>query len=272
MLKFNTVDFYRASTDLQEFQTMTNYGHLNAAGRGDLLTASNREHLGKLAARLRDHLTVLGANVTVKAAVRLVNILQNEKVTWDSVADMIGQLDLRLEDELHTKHLLVLDPREEALFNPQQPLFGLDVESKFRSEGAFEIDEAAKCMSLGRHTAAVFHMMRIMEIGIRAMARCLQVPDPVKPAERNWGIILKKMKDAMDGKWPTMAARITGDGALFENLYASLDAVKNPWRNDTMHVERKYTDEEARHIFEVVRGFMTNLALRCDENGDPKVS
>jgi hypothetical protein len=61
-----------------------------------------------------------------------------------------------------------------------------------------------------------------------------------------------------------------GDGALFEELHASLDAVKNPWRNATMHVERKYTDDEAEHVFAAVRGFMMKLASRCDENGDPK--
>jgi hypothetical protein len=57
---------------------------------------------------------------------------------------------------------------------------------------------------------------------------------------------------------------------VFEALYASLDAVKNPWRNATMHVENKYTDDEAEHIFVAVKGVMMKLASRCDENGDPK--
>ena len=38
-------------------------------------------------------------------------------------------------------------------------------------------------------------------------------------------------------------------------------------RND--HVERKYTEEEARHVFDAVRGFMMRLAERMDENGLP---
>jgi hypothetical protein len=48
-----------------------------------------------------------------------------------------------------------------------------------------------------------------------------------------------------------------------------LDAVKNPWRNATMHVEKKYTPEEALHIHSSVRGFMMRLADRMDENGIP---
>jgi hypothetical protein len=36
-----------------------------------------------------------------------------------------------------------------------------------------------------------------------------------------------------------------------------------------MHVENKYTDDEAEHIFTAVKGFMKKLAARCDENGMP---
>jgi hypothetical protein len=37
-----------------------------------------------------------------------------------------------------------------------------------------------------------------------------------------------------------------------------------------MHVEKKYTPDEAEHIFGATQGFMRMLADRCDENGDPK--
>ncbi len=81
---------------------------------------------------------------------------------------------------------------------------------------------------------------------------------------------MKNIRDAIDAKWPTTAARAGADGEFFDALYASLDAVKNPWRNATMHPANKYTDEEAEHVFDAVRGFMTKLASRCDEIGEPK--
>jgi hypothetical protein len=112
--------------------------------------------------------------------------------------------------------------------------------------------------------------MRLMEIGIGAVARCLGIPDPIKPSERNWGRILESIQKGIDKHWPNSADRMSGDGALFESLHASLDAVKNPWRNATMHVDNKYTDDEAEHIFMAVKGFMKKLASRCDEGGNPK--
>jgi hypothetical protein len=112
--------------------------------------------------------------------------------------------------------------------------------------------------------------MRTLEIGIKALATCLGIPDPVKPAERNWAIILKSILDAIATKWPKASDKMKGDGRLFEELYASLDAVKNPWRNSTMHVETKFTDDEAEHILIAVKGFMKRLASRMDEKGEPK--
>ena len=155
-------------------------------------------------------------------------------------------------------------------YDPAEPLFGVDFASKFQS-AIFEVDEAGKCFALGRPTASVFHLMRVMEIGIAAMSRCLGIDDPIKPAQRNWGIILKEIWKGIEKNWQTPGDRMTGDGVLFESIYASLDAVKNPWRNATMHVETKYTDEEAENVFVAVRGLMKKIASRMNENGDPKV-
>ena len=33
-----------------------------------------------------------------------------------------------------------------------------------------------------------------------------------------------------------------------------------------------YPPEEAKHVFEVIKGFMKKLATRVDENGDPEAS
>jgi hypothetical protein len=82
--------------------------------------------------------------------------------------------------------------------------------------------------------------------------------------------MLKVFKDELDGRWPNTADKMGGDGRFFEEAYAGLAAMMNPWRNALMHLDQKYTLEEARHIFEVVNGFMRKVASRCDEEGDPK--
>ena len=116
-------------------------------------------------------------------------------------------------------------------------------------------------------------MMRVMEVGIKAVAQCLGIPNPTRPAERNWGYILGEIKkdlDAHGGPTPTKIWSNPLDRDFFSGAYVSLDAVRIAWRNTTMHVENKYNGDEAEQIFITVRGFITKLATRCDENGEPK--
>ena len=192
---------------------------------------------------------------------------------YKEISVLFSDLMSRMFDECRLRKFLALSQKEADLAFPANPLFGAEVDKRFPS-AAFEIEEAGKCMGLSRPTAAVFHCMRVMEIGIKAAARCLAIPDPIKPAERNWGAMLKAVRDEMTrrsaAKLP--ASWANHDKAFFEEVYASLDAVRNPWRNATMHVENKYNEDEAEHIFNAVRAFMRKLASKMDENGDPKVA
>jgi hypothetical protein len=219
---------------------------------------------------LREATEEIGAHITTMAIDEHRSRLQKyNNILFGRLSSDYADILKTLERELSTTHLFSLNADEYKYFEPSDPLFGQDFEAKFGTLGAFELDEAAKCMALGRPTAAVFHMMRILEVGIKALAKCLGIPDPIKPSERNWGKILEKiMKDGIEKKWPS-ANRISGDGRFFEDLCATLDAVKNPWRNSTMHVEEKKTDQEAQHIFDAVRGFMMKLCSRMDEDGFP---
>ena len=185
----------------------------------------------------------------------------------NELASAFNDLAERMFDECKLRKFVSLSVKQAEMSFPSEPLFGSEVDILFPA-AAFDIEEAGKCLGFARPTAAVFHCMRVMEVGIAAIARSLGIPDPIKPAERNWAIILKRvMEDGIKKKWPAASDRINGEGAFFEELYASLDAVRNPWRNATMHVGIKYSDEEAEHIFIAVRGFMKKIASRMDEDG-----
>jgi hypothetical protein len=197
-----------------------------------------------------------------------MKLMDDQKLRWGELCKSVEFMTEVLSHELGETRVLVVETAKHRYYEPKEPLFGKKFSDRFVF-AAFELDEAAKCLALGRSTASVFHLMRMMELGVRAVSRCLQISDPIQPADRSWGPILKKVRDGIDNKWKTVAQRSVGDGNIFDGLYASLDAVKNPWRNSTMHPANKYTDEEAEHIFVAVRGFMMKLADRCDENGLP---
>ena len=82
---------------------------------------------------------------------------------------------------------------------------------------------------------------------------------------------MMKIKDEVDRRNKVAPPQwaVVGDKDFFAEIYVSLDAVRNVWRNATMHVENKYTLEGAAHVLAAVRGFMRKLASRCDEKGMP---
>jgi hypothetical protein len=213
----------------------------------------------------------LGARVTRIGVQTLQFQLKKKKhaPTYSQIGERLSELDARLSDELSLVHLFVLESKMADYFAPTQALFGRDFESKFPS-AAFEVDEAGKCFALGRPTATIFHLMRSMEVGIYAVRASLAIPAPVKDWERNWGKILDSIEKEMIARGSSSPQRWNAsDKEFFESTYASLDAVRVAWRNTTMHVENKYTEDEAEHVFGAVRGFMKKLVSRMDEAGKP---
>jgi hypothetical protein len=109
-----------------------------------------------------------------------------------------------------------------------------------------------------------------MEVGIHAVRACLNISPPANEWERNWGRTLSSIGQEMVTRSSSSPRRWNADDKeFFESAYASLDAVRVAWRNTTMHVQNKYTVDEAEHIFGAVRGFMKKLTARMDEAGQP---
>lgn len=212
--------------------------------------------------------TQLHAKVTMIAINRLrLNLTSNQNVTWQEIKDGMSDIASRLNDELGLVKLFVLDGTQSLALQPGNLLLGQDVADRYPSM-VFEVEEAAKCLALGRSTASAFHSMRALEVAIKGLAAFLGVADPVIPAQKNWAIVLKEIKAAIDAKYPAKARMSGSEGAAIEALYASLDAMKNPWRNATMHTENVYQPHEASHILQCLNVFVVKLALICDENGD----
>lgn len=230
--------------------------------------------LGQHVRRLVSEMTKLGARSALASVNRLDHRLADsaDGITYADVRAVLADIESRFADHLSDIRLFVLNQNEAGLLEPADNLLATDNKpitgfSLAYPRSAFEIEESAKCIALARYTASAFHAIRALECGIKAIASYLEIPDPTEPAEKNWGFILGKIKGRIDEKWPKKARAHDSIGARFEALYATLDAVKNPWRNATMHVETTYAPHEAVHILRCVGMFMTALSGYCDEEG-----
>lgn len=160
-------------------------------------------------------------------------------------------------DELDGRLLFTLAPKHANYFNQALP-FGDAVDGAFPS-AEYDIVEAARCRSLGRWTAAVMHLMRVLEVGLAALAKHYGL-DIVS----NWNTALnqievksrevgKKSHGPEEEKWAAEAA-------------LHLRFIKNAWRNHAMHPLEKYDEERAVTIYDNTRSFMLHLAQRLSES------
>ncbi|MFZ6680842.1 hypothetical protein [Undibacterium sp. Tian12W] len=168
-----------------------------------------------------------------------------------------------LKYESSIKVGLILHHNKIELFSPRNPLFGHSVQTSFPNI-KYEIDEAGKCLALGRSTATVFHLMRIMETALRSIYLCLSIQAPLTGNNKNWGNILQAIKTEIARRGNNWSEK-----EYFNEIYAMVAAVKDAWRNTTMHVEKIYTEHEASVLFEIINAFMKKIASRLDENGQP---
>jgi hypothetical protein len=259
--------FYATAADMQKL--LAYIGGANAQFPADhVLDESDRAFVGGLIAAMAGELTKFDCRAAIATTTKILRGCNDGTLTFGAIRPLCEELDGRIRDELSTTYAFTLTAQEASLFDPAENPIRQDFLRKFPSV-AYDLEECAKCLALGRSTAAVFHGMRILEKGIAAMSACLGIPDPIKPSDRNWGKVLDKIKEAIDAKWPTTADKDSGDGHLFESLYALMLAVKNAWRNKSMHTASKYTEQEAARIINAGSSFMEQLAERCDEKGKP---
>lgn len=216
-----------------------------------------RDHLVDLCTEAKK----LDARLALITLERIVQLIDDDDCTMDAFTILIEEAERRLYDELSLRKVFSLDPQNADLF--ESAGFGSEVATKFPS-AAYDIDEAGKCLALGRSTACVFHLMRVVETAVRAMHKCLGINTELTGNNKNWGSIANGIRDNIKSRGSSFPER-----DLFQELYATLDAVKDSWRNCTMHVDSKKTTEEAEMILLTSRNFMKKVASRMDENGLP---
>ncbi|MGY3074807.1 hypothetical protein ACVWZZ_001178 [Bradyrhizobium sp. LM6.10] len=276
MLDLEALSFLKAVAELRHLINLID----QVQDKAGAVSPEDRTNI--IGPQLNNLLIALG-KVGARSALAPANRLQhkiadpNSLITYDDLGKAFIDIESRFGDHLVDIKLFVLNAQEAGLFVPADQLLGLGGQpvegfSRAFSNASFEIEEAAKCVALARYTACVFHCMRAIECGIKALCKFLEIPDATKPAEKSWGIILGKIQAKIDEKWPPKSRVTNSQGAKLEAMYVTLDAIKNPWRNATMHVETIYAPHEALHIARCTGMFLLELMKHCDEDGIPPES
>jgi hypothetical protein len=145
-------------------------------------------------------------------------------------------------------------PPDSRQYFQQAALFGPNVDVAFPS-AADDIEHAGTCLALGQADASVFHSMRVLERGLKAIAGKLGVDFDRK----NWANVIDQVEAAVTKK-ATAAGIDPKERKLYAEAAVHFRFVKDAWRNDVMHLGDPYDAGKALSILTHVRELMQALA------------
>jgi hypothetical protein len=129
-----------------------------------------------------------------------------------------------------------------------------------------DIRDAIECYALDKHTACIFHLMRVSEHGLRQLARKLQVTlsdkgkkQPLEYAD--WDKIVTAIRNKISDarklpRGPTKEARLQSWSEAADHC----EYMKDNWRNAVSHTRKPYTPTDAMQASDRVHAFMSFLA------------
>jgi hypothetical protein len=192
--------------------------------------------------------------------------LMRSDCTYQVVERDMDSLFRSMLAEIGKRGFTIVPPDKVQFFDAEE-LFGEAVTAAFPSAKT-DIQDAGFCLAQDLHTAAVFHLMRIVEHAMRSLARSLRITRVrKKPLEScGWDDIISAIRAVQDQRHKKYSAkprksRRELDALRFYDAAADeLNVFKEIWRNATMHTRAVYNEQEAQGVYIRVRDFTQRLA------------
>ena len=132
-----------------------------------------------------------------------------------------------------------------------------------------DIVAGVDCYAIEHNTACVFHMMRVAEHGLRALARERRVKlKNDKPlTHENWNTIIEETDKKAQEIQKTARAGDQKDAALafYNGALAHLRALKDRYRNRVMHARETFNPHEAGDATFHTKSLMAGLATKIND-------
>lgn len=256
MKAFDLVDIY----NLAEIVALAKIPSRTAELQG----LNRAEYLSQLML-FRETCDGLGFDSTVRQINRLEQLIRanqgfviEDVELWDVVRPAAVEMGVRFLEEIGAVHAYHLSAQDQSLYlEPTKDW--RDALDKFPS-ALNDVQEAGRCLALGRHTAAVFHAMRILEFGLAPLGSQFSVSTD----RATWHRIIEQIHDAIEAKSLAMGGG-WADQSFYSDAATQMTFFKDAWRNHVMHARVTFNEETAPPVIEYVRRFMAHLATKLAE-------
>lgn len=247
MLRFYAVAYVGICQDLIYMESVFRFKEIGQKSSAATFTDEEKRKYVNSLESMREHLERTGLRQSIKKLARMIEEV-NGDLRYVGAQQAVDELGERIKDELEDGYFLHLTPDEAARLEAQEPM-GPEVTAKLGA--AEDCAEASKCLGVGRWTASVFHLMRLMELAVQKWGDKLGVILlDSRGRQKNWQNLLDEANKAIRALNPSLS--ITKQHA---EIAALLYTVKIAWRNEVMHPKATYTEEEATDLFRAVKSF-----------------
>lgn len=202
----------------------------------------------------------LGLRTSATHAQKLIDIITRKDPTTD-VHGVITMLRTALHTELDTTLFLHVQSSDARYY--REPRHDWDAVIARFGDTVSDVEEANRCLALGRYAAAVFHSTQVIEMGLIELGQFISIPDP----KSGFTAVCNELKRILDKKYDALSDFERSNRSFFEQVYATAEALKNAWRNKISHAQGKlhvmtadFSPQVAQEILYASRAFMRRLA------------
>jgi hypothetical protein len=216
----------------------------------DLQTATSE--LGNALSEVPVSLSLTEQYKRVHARVRQASIDD-----WEILAVVLTEFHNNLIMEMTRPYFLMIPT--ERRWHYQSASFGDEVDTEF-PEAASDIAAAGRCIAVEEWTAAVFHLMRVLEHGLRALAADVGLAESQVELQ-NWQNVIDRIERAIREREREPRSIEKSESLRAYSAAASqLRYFKDAWRNHVSHARAYYDEREAMNVWSHAQPFMQDLA------------
>jgi hypothetical protein len=202
-----------------------------------------------------------GLRASAASLGKALGVLEMESVTYGQVDKLLEEFASRLPDELSGLPFFLLTPEEAVYY--KEPRQGWEHVIERFPDSVYDVEEARKCFALERYGAAVFHVLQVVEHGLLELGHFLGVQDP----KSGFTAVSRALDKAIAKHYEDRTDFERHTFAFLEQIQATVNAMKNAWRNKISHAQGKlillttdFNREVAAEIMAASRGFMRRLS------------
>lgn len=166
----------------------------------------------------------------------------------------IREIERRLRDELENVHFVHVAFRD-LIYLDGAKEFGEDVFVTF-PDARQDVIEAGHALAVGLPTACVMHLMRALEVPLKLFFKELNLPE----VKGGWGPsvteIQRQLTAFTSGPQASRPSNWEKKKEFYHELATNFNHLREAWRNNAMHASVRYSESDARKIWDHVKHHM----------------